>query len=456
MTRDLGDDPEIVARIRWRVDRLANPLHPPLAVGDRPLGLAPARRRREHDVGQLSGRAEKQVLNDEVLQAVEQGGGTMLVRLRLCGVLADDVERCEIAALHRLEHLRHVPAITRLDRGVPGALERRAHVGIENVLEARKAIGNRAHVAATLHVVLTAQRVESRAVTAHVSGKQREVDQREHVVDGIVMLGDAERPADHGAIGSRVGVSGLLNGVRRNARLALRERERVGLDAGPVRLESSRGVADESRVRETCMNDLAGHGVGERDVAPDVESHPHVGPLGARRATRIDDVQPRAIPHALENVMEEDRVRFARIRSPEEDDVRLLRLTIGARATARTEHCRQTDDAGSVSGPVTAVDVVRAEGHARQLLREKIHLVRGLRAAEDPDRVRSPRGDAAPEPVGRAREGFVPRRGPQDAALTDERRAQALQRGDLLPALSLGHAVSLLAERRLAARPSRY
>ena len=41
------------------------------------------------------------------------------VGLGLGRVLADDVERAQLAALHRLEHLREVPAVARLDRGRP-------------------------------------------------------------------------------------------------------------------------------------------------------------------------------------------------------------------------------------------------------------------------------------------------------------------------------------------------
>ena len=74
--------------------------------------------------------------------------------------------------------------------------------------------------------------------------------------------------------------------------------------------------------------------------------------LRRRRAPRIDDVEPRAVVHALEQVVEEDRMRLTGVRAPQEDDVRLLDLAVGRGPAARTEHCRQTDDAGRVSGAV--------------------------------------------------------------------------------------------------------
>ena len=61
-------------------------------------------------------------------------------------------------------------------------------------------IGDSAHVAATLHVILAAQWIQPAAVASDMAGEQRQIDQCEHVVHGVVMLGDSERPADDGAI----------------------------------------------------------------------------------------------------------------------------------------------------------------------------------------------------------------------------------------------------------------
>ena len=95
-------------------------------------------------------------------------------------------------------------------------------------------------------------------------------------------------------------------------------------------------------------------------------------------------------------------MRRARVRSPQADDVRLLDFAVGARASTRPEHRRQTDDARRVSGPVATVDVVRAERDAGELLREEVHFVGGLRAAEDPERVGATTVEVAAEAVGRA------------------------------------------------------
>jgi hypothetical protein len=51
-------------------------------------------------------------------------------------------------------------------------------------------------------------------------------------------------------------------------------------------------------------------------------------PFGAARPARVDRVQPGAVVDALEHVMEEDRMRLAGIAAPQDDQVRLLDLTI--------------------------------------------------------------------------------------------------------------------------------
>ena len=80
-------------------------------------------------------------------------------------------------------------------------------------------------------------------VPPDVPGQQRERDQREDVVDRVVVLGDPERPADHRPVGLGVGVRRLADRGGRDAGLALRVLERVRLDRRAVvaRSRTSRG-----------------------------------------------------------------------------------------------------------------------------------------------------------------------------------------------------------------------
>ena len=120
------------------------------------------------------------------------------------------------------------------------------------MLEAGQPVGQGAHVAAALDVVLAAQRVDAGAVPPDVPGQQHQVDQGEHVVDRVVVLGDPEGPADHRPRRGRQGVGQLADGVGRDAGLALGVLERVRLDLGLVRLEAVGRAADELAMLEAA------------------------------------------------------------------------------------------------------------------------------------------------------------------------------------------------------------
>src|SRR5690242_3322887 len=118
-----------------------------------------------------------------------------------------------------------MPAAFGMDADAPGMLELRAQFGVLDVLEAGQAVGDRAHISAALDIVLAAQRVETAAVAAHMTREQSEVDEGNDVVHCVVMLGDAERPADLRALGLCVRMRGLPDDRGGHAGLALRALE---------------------------------------------------------------------------------------------------------------------------------------------------------------------------------------------------------------------------------------
>ena len=124
------------------------------------------------------------------------------------------------------------------------------------------------------------------------------------------------------------GMRQLADGLGRDAGLALGVLERVRLDLGLVRLEVDGGALDELAVLESGGDDLAPDRVGEGDVAADVEPEPTVGPFRAARSARVDRVQARASADALEDVVEEDRMRLAGVAAPQDDQVRLFDLLV--------------------------------------------------------------------------------------------------------------------------------
>src|SRR5262249_47465686 len=150
--------------------------------------------------------------------------------------------------------------------------------------------------------------------------------------------------------------------------------------------------------------------------------------------------------HAFQQMMDPDRVRFTRVRPPEEDDVRLLHLPVGVGSSARSEDRRQTDDARRVSGAVAAVDVVVPKRHARELLRQEVHFVGGLAAREDPQRVRAVPFEIPAEALRGGVQRDVPRRREQFAAAANEWLGEAWIRNRIL---SSGHGflpIGLLAQ----------
>src|SRR5689334_1856601 len=81
-------------------------------------------------------------------------------------------------------------------------------------------------------------------------------------------------------------------------------------------------------------------------------------------------------------MVKENRVRLSRIRSPQQDHVRIFSFTIGTCAAARSEYRRQTGDAWGVSSSVAAIDVVCPHHGADKLLRRIVQLIGGLGATE--------------------------------------------------------------------------
>ena len=213
-------------------------------------------------------------------------------------------------------------------RCLPSGLEPRPDFVIGDILEAGQFVGKGTHVATTLHVVLATDRHESRAVPAQVPGEQRQVDEGEYVVGCVVMLGDAEGPADLGCLGGRVVMGDIPDDLGWDTGDVLGPIQRPLVDGRRVGIEAAGGMGDEAVVRQPSVDDFAANGVGQGDVGTDVDAEPHVGPLGRSGTSRIDGVHLGAIAHAFEKVMEEDRVGFAGIRPPQQDQIGRLDLFI--------------------------------------------------------------------------------------------------------------------------------
>ena len=382
-TGQLAQDLVVVASLSRGRNRWSHPLHPTLRRGDRALALGPPDRCGKHHVGQLGRTGEEDVLDDEQVEAGQELAGMCDVGLGVGRVLPQDVRSSNGLGFHGLEHEGQVQTGIGRDLGIPHRAEACPGGGIGDVGETRQLVRQRAHVAPALNVVLAAERYEPAAPSAHVARQQRQGAEGDDVVDCVVVPGDAKGPQDLGGTGCGVGLGHLGDDGRRQPGELGTPLEGVIGNRSLERLVARGRMVDERSVRQPLADDVVGHGVGQRDVCPKIQPQPDVGELGRRGAARVDREHPTAFVQRFQHVVEVDGVGLAGVGTPEEDHVGLLHLLVGAGTAAGTEHCRQTDDARSVSGAVAGVDVVRPQRHPTELLSGVVHLVGALGTREE-------------------------------------------------------------------------
>lgn len=258
-----------------------------------------------------------------------------------------------------------------------------------------------------------------------MTAQEREIYQGAHVVDRVMMFGDAERPAELGSSGKRVCMRELANERGGHAGRLFRILDRVRFDAFTILVETAGRTRDEIAVLKACGENLTTDGVRQRDVRADVEAEPAVCPSRACRTSRIDDVKLGSVMNAAQNVMKEDRMRLTRVRSPKNDDVGLLDLLVRARSAASPKYRRQTDDAGGVSSSIAAIDVVAADDRTSELLRDIVHLVGSLRTAKHPVGARCAAIARVAQRGRRTVECLVPTRAAQAVAVAHQRMRQS-------------------------------
>src|ERR1700721_2920338 len=108
---------------------------------------------------------------------------------------------------------------------------RSLEVTVPSVSKAPAAAGSTTSAsAAALDIILSTQRIHPAAVATDVPGENGKVDERDHIVHGVVVFSDAQRPAKLGARSFGVGMSHSANGLGRYAGLAFSALQCVFLD----------------------------------------------------------------------------------------------------------------------------------------------------------------------------------------------------------------------------------
>ena len=152
---EVADDLPVRAAFARGRDGPAHALHAPLAVREGALALGKGAGG-QHDIGDCGRLVQEEVLHDEEVERTQGLLGVMQVGLVEEWVLADDVERADVARGDALDHVGGAhPLRTRQD-GLPRFLEARDGVG-GVALVAGQGVGDTAGVAAALHVVLAAE-----------------------------------------------------------------------------------------------------------------------------------------------------------------------------------------------------------------------------------------------------------------------------------------------------------
>jgi len=108
-------------------------------------------------------------------------------------------------------------------------------------------------------------------------------------------------------------------------------------------------------------------------------------------------MERRTVANPFQHMMKENWMGLARVRAPQEDDLRLLRFPVRTRSAARSENRRQTGDARGMSSPVTAINVVRTDYRAHEFLRDVIQFVGRLRTTKHAERAGPMLLDLCPE-----------------------------------------------------------
>ena len=258
----------------------------------------------------------------------------------------------------------------------------------------------RAHVAAALHVVLSAQRVHADALAADVAGDHREVRDRHHGRAALAVLGDAEAVVDRRVGRAREQARCAANVRRGHAGLVL---QRLGRVLGPLdELLPLRVFADVAALRDVVLlGEAFGHDdvrerVEHRDVRAWLELQVEVR-FDVRRAhevdaARVDDDEAgaffgRGAAQTSLHARREHRVPVGRVGADDDDAVGVVDAVEVLRSRGLAERLLQAIARRRMAHARARVDVVGAERSADQLLHEEGLLVGAARARDAADRV---------------------------------------------------------------------
>ena len=185
--RHLDDDPQVLLRFAGRFERLTSELHEAIGVRERARLLGKCRSG-QYDIGEIRRLGEEDVLHDQHLEIGQRLSCMLGVRIGHRGVLAHDVHAADRARVHSVHDLDHRQAGRRIESALPQRFEFLARRGLVHAPVVGIHHRDEAAVGGALHVVLPAQRMESRAGTADLAGQHAHRDEASRVVGAVNVL----------------------------------------------------------------------------------------------------------------------------------------------------------------------------------------------------------------------------------------------------------------------------
>ena len=191
------EDPPVGSSITRRGFHRADAVDATLTAGERSVILAPRGGRENHmsKAGRFRG---EDILADEKFRGCQLVFHLMDVRFRIGQIFSEDVKGPDGLVHQPLHHLGdHQPVVFRQLLDAPGLFKFGPGSRIDNLLIAGEDVGQGAHIAGTLDVVLTAQGIHAGGRHSQVPQQELEIGRAHHVVLPGRVFRDPQGVAEH-------------------------------------------------------------------------------------------------------------------------------------------------------------------------------------------------------------------------------------------------------------------
>src|SRR5471032_1322590 len=356
---------------------LAHPGDAPLGVGEGAVFFQERAARQEH-MGELGGFVEENILHHDAFHGRQRRGDVLGIRVALGNVFALAIQALKAAAKGGLEHVGNAQARIGLQGHVPGLFELRPYHLVGDVPVAGQLVGEGAHVAGALNVVLPTQRVHAHAFAADVARGHGQVGDAHDRRAALAVLGDAQAVVDRGVAAGSIQTGGGTDVGRGYAADLAKDFRRVFraadefAPAGEIAALAT-GV-DKGLVQQALGDDDVGQGVKHGDVGARAQGQVQFG-AGMRRvhqinASRIDDDQSRTFTQTAFELGSEHRVGVAGVGAHHQNHVGLHHRVEALSAGRFAQGLFQAITGRRVADPRAGVDVVVAERGTHQFLHQ--------------------------------------------------------------------------------------